>query len=386
MGGLSTGDRLSPGAARQPAELRVAVLGGDGVGPEVTATAMQVLAAAVGDEGVGLRLDDRPVGWTAVLEEGSPLPDQTLRACIDADAVFLGAVGHPDAHGQPRELLPETGLLALRKALDCWANLRPVRVPPPLVGASALRAERVRGTDVMILRELGGGLYYGEPRGEADGRAFNTMVYGEDEVRRMAVLALALARGRRRRVTSVDKANVLEVSRLWRRVVDRTAAEEGEDIEVDHMLVDRAAMELVLNPTRFDVLLTENLFGDILSDQAGALVGSLGALGSASLGEGTDLYEPVHGSAPDIAGKGIANPLGAIDSVALMLRHTFQMDIAADRVEAACTAALADGVRTVDLAGPGQEPASTTEFMDAVLERMDSNVREPAEAMPGGVR
>ena len=386
MGGLSAGGRSSPGDGRQRTELRVAVLGGDGVGPEVTAAAMQVLAAASCGEGVTLRLDERPVGWTAVLEEGSPLPDQTLRACADADAVFLGAVGHPDAVGQPRERLPETGLLALRKALDCWANLRPVRVPPPLVGVSALRAERVRGTDVMILRELGGGIYYGEPRGEVDGRAFNTMVYDEDEVRRMARLALALARGRRGRVTSVDKANVLEVSRLWRRTVDRTAAEAGEDIEVDHMLVDRAAMELVLKPTRFDVLLTENLFGDILSDQAGALVGSLGALGSASLGEGTDLYEPVHGSAPDIAGKGIANPLGAIDSVALMLRHTFQMDAAADRVEAACEAALAEGVRTVDLAEPGQKPASTTEFVDAVLGRMDGNVREAAAAASGGVR
>lgn len=386
MGGLSAGDRSSPDRGWLGTELRVVMLGGDGVGPEVTGAAVQVLAAAVSDEGVRLRTDERPVGWAAVLEEGSPLPDQTLRACVDADAVFLGAVGHPDAAGQPRESLPETGLLTLRKALGCWANLRPVRVSPPLVGVSALRAERVRGTDVMILRELGGGLYYGEPRGETDVRAFNTMVYGEDEVRRMARLAFALARGRRSRVTSVDKANVLEVSRLWRRIVDRTAAEEGEDIEVDHMLVDRAAMELVLNPTRFDVLLTENLFGDILSDQAGALVGSLGALGSASLGESTDLYEPVHGSAPDIAGKEIANPLGAISSVALMLRHTFQMDTAADRVEAACEAALADGVRTVDLAAPGQKPASTKEFMDAVLERMDGTVREAATADPGGAR
>jgi 3-isopropylmalate dehydrogenase len=380
-----TGEEAPGEAAQRRTELRVAVLGGDGVGPEVTAAAMQVLAAAVRDEGVTLSLDEQPVGWTAVVETGSPLPEGTLRACTAADAVFLGAVGHPDAAGQPRERLPETGLLTLRKALDCWANLRPIRVPPSLVDVSALRTERVRGTDVMILRELGGGLYYGEPRGEADGRAFNTMVYAEDEVRRMARLALELARGRRGRVTSVDKANVLEVSRLWRRVVDETAAEAGEGIEVDHMLVDRAAMELVLNPTRFDVLLTENLFGDILSDQAGALVGSLGALGSASLGDGTGLYEPVHGSAPDIAGKGIANPLGAIDSIALMLRHTFRMDEAADRVEAAYQATLADGIRTADLAVPGGKRVGTSEFTDAVLERLEAG-RGAAAPVSGGVQ
>ena len=379
MGGLSSG-----GQAKR-SELRIAVLGGDGIGPEVTSAAIQVLEAAVRDDGVKLVRDERPVGWTAVLQTGSPLPKETLDACVAADAVFLGAVGHPDASGQPREKLPETGLLALRKALECWANLRPVRVPPSLVGVSALRAERVRGTDVMILRELGGGLYYGEPRADEGKRAYNTMVYSDLEVRRMARLALTLARGRRGRVTSVDKANVLEVSRLWRRVVDETAAEAGEGIEVDHMLVDRAAMELVLNPTRFDVLLTENLFGDILSDQAGALVGSLGALGSASLGDGTDLYEPVHGSAPDIAGKGIANPLGAIDSVALMLRHTFHMDDAARRVEYAYGAALADGVRTGDLAEPGQRKGSTTEFTEAVLERLQASSRE-ASVVGGGVR
>jgi 3-isopropylmalate dehydrogenase len=243
----------------------------------------------------------------------------------------------------------------------------------------------VRGTDVMILRELGGGLYYGEPRADEKSRAYNTMVYSDHEVRRLTRLALQLARGRRGKVTSVDKANVLEVSRLWRRVVDETAAAEGQGVEVDHMLVDRAAMELVLYPTRFDVLLTENLFGDILSDQAGALAGSLGALGSASLGDGTDLYEPVHGSAPDIAGRGIANPLGAIDSVALMLRHTFHMDQAARRVEHAYEAALSDGIRTGDLAEPGMKKASTMEFTDAVLERLEAAPRE-ASTVAGGVR
>jgi 3-isopropylmalate dehydrogenase len=372
------------GSEGRRSELKVAVLGGDGVGPEVTASAMQVLEAAVREEGVAVRLTERPVGWTAVVQEGSPLPEATLRACLAADAVFLGAVGHPDAAGQPREKLPETGLLALRKALDCWANLRPVRVPRSLEGVSALRPDRVRGTDVMILRELGGGLYYGEPRGDEGGRAFNTMVYSDHEVRRLARLGLALARGRKGRMTSVDKANVLEVSRLWRRVVDQTVADEGQGVEVDHMLVDRAAMELVLNPTRFDVLLTENLFGDILSDQAGALAGSLGALGSASLGDGTDLYEPVHGSAPDIAGKGIANPLGALASVALMLRYTFKMEDAAKRVEDAYEAALADGIRTVDLKEPGLEPVGTTQFTEAVLERIEAGAGTPAELGSAG--
>ena len=366
------------------AELKVAVLGGDGVGPEVTAAAMQVLEAAVRDEPVTLRLTERPVGWNAVLEGGSPLPEATLQECVAADAVFLGAVGHPDAAGQPRERLPETGLLGLRKALACWANLRPVRVPSSLVAVSAASPERARGTDVMILRELGGGLYYGEPRGEKDGKAWNTMVYSEDEVRRVARLGLTLARGRDRRMTSVDKANVLEVSRLWRRVVDETVAEEGGGVEVDHMLVDRAAMELMLNPTRFDVLLTENLFGDILSDQAGALVGSLGALGSASLGDGTDLYEPVHGSAPDIAGKGIANPMGGMASVALMLRHTFRMEPAAQRVESAYEAVLEKGIRTVDLSESGQEPVGTEAFTDAVLERLEAATADGPVA--GGVR
>jgi 3-isopropylmalate dehydrogenase len=366
-------------------ELRIAVLGGDGIGPEVTAAAMQVLAAVAREESVKLVLDEKPVGWTAVVQTGSPLPDETLSACTAADAVFLGAVGHPDAAGQPREKLPETGLLALRKALDCWANLRPVKVPPALVGVSALRPERVRGTDVMILRELGGGLYYGEPRKDEGKKAYNTMVYTDHEVSRLAKLAFQLARGRRGKVTSVDKANVLEVSRLWRRVVDETAKTDGQGVELDHMLVDRAAMELVLYPTRFDVLLTENLFGDILSDQAGALAGSLGALGSASLGDGTDLYEPVHGSAPDIAGRGIANPLGAIDSVALMLRHTFHMEQAARRVERACEAALSDGIRTGDLAEPGARKASTMEFTDAVLERLEAAPRA-ATTMAGGAR
>ena len=365
-----------------PHEMKIAVLGGDGVGPEVTASAMQVLEAAVREDGVSLRFTERLVGWTAVVHEGSPLPESTLRACLAADAVFLGAVGHPDAAGQPREKLPETGLLGLRKALDCWANLRPVKVPASLEGVSALRADRVRGTDVMILRELGGGLYYGEPRGDEGNLAYNTMVYSDHEVRRLTRLGLSLARGRRGRMTSVDKANVLEVSRLWRRVVDETTAEEGQGVQVDHMLVDRAAMELVLNPTRFDVLLTENLFGDILSDQAGALCGSLGALGSASLGDGTDLYEPVHGSAPDIAGKGIANPLGAIVSVALMLRHTFGMEEEARRVENAYEATLADGIRTVDLKEPGMKPVGTNEFTDAVLERLEAGVT----ATPGGAR
>lgn len=353
--------------------LKVAVLPGDGIGPEVTTAALDVVRAALEGSGSSLEATVHPVGWAGVRAEGSPLPAGTLEAALAADAVFLGAVGDPEADRAPRELRPETGLLALRRELRCWANLRPARLPDALLDASALRPERARGTDVLIVRELGGGLYYGEPRGEAGGRAWNTLPYHEDEVRRLARMAFGFARARRGRVTSVDKANVLEVSRLWRRVVDEVAEEEGAGVETEHMLVDRAAMELVLHPGRFDVLLTENLFGDILSDQAGAIVGSLGALGSASLGDGPGLYEPVHGSAPEIAGKGIANPLGAILSGAMMLRHSFGLEAEAARIEGACDAVLAAGTRTADLRQPGREPVSTRDFAEAVTAALASS-------------
>lgn len=355
--------------------MRLALLPGDGVGPEVVGAAMRVLEAALHTRGLRLEVATRPVGWAAVRARGTPLPDDTLEACLAADAVLLGAVGHPDAGDAPPARRPEAGLLTLRRALGCWANLRPARVTDALLAASALRPERVRGTDLLVVRELGGGLYYGEPRDDDGDQAWNTLTYTAAEVRRIADLAFRLAARRRGRVTSIDKANVLETSRLWRRVVEEVSrAHPG--VGLDHMYVDRAAMELTLHPTRFDVVLTSNLFGDILSDQAAGLVGSLGTLGSASLGGGTDLYEPVHGSAPEIAGTGRANPMGALASVSLMLRTTFDLADLADEIDAAVDACLHRGIRTDDLAAVGAPdappPVGTDDFADAVVDRLNA--------------
>ena len=347
-------------------EVTIAVLPGDGIGPEVSEAAVRVLRAAVERSGGTLETRTLPVGWTAVQESGDPLPEETVAGCRDAHAVFLGAVGSPEADDEPPERRPETGLLRLRKALGCYANLRPARIPDALVGASPIREAVVRDTDFLVVRELAGGLYYGEPRSEDD-PAVNTLTYSRAEVERIARVAFEAAAARRGRLTSIDKANVLEVSRLWRRVVEEVAADYPE-VELDHMLVDRAAMEVVLRPTRFDVILTGNLFGDILSDAAAAVVGSLGILGSASLGGGTDLYEPVHGSAPELAGRDVANPMGAIASMSLLLRHTLTMVEAADAVDAAVESVLAAGHRTADLADGREDPVGTVEFGRRVAE------------------
>ena len=351
--------------------LEVAFLPGDGVGAEVTRAALDVLHAVADGWGHRVEASEHPIGWAAVQGTGDPLPRPTLDACRAAPAVFLGAVGHPDAAGAPRGRRPEDGLLRLRSELGCFANVRPVRVSDSLVASSALRPEVVRGTDLVIVRELAGGLYYGTPRGwePTVGQAVNTLSYTDDEVSRIADIAFALARARDGRVTSVDKANVLEVSQLWRRVVDQVAP-AYPDVEHEHMLVDRAAMELVLRPSRFDVILTENLFGDILSDAAGALTGSLGVLGSASLGGTTDLYEPVHGSAPDIAGRDVANPIGAMASVALMLHHTFGLNEEADALEAAAEDTLVAGLATADLVRGGEAAVGTGAFTAEVVERL----------------
>ncbi|MFV1987819.1 MAG: 3-isopropylmalate dehydrogenase [Gemmatimonadota bacterium] len=364
------------------AELRIAALPGDGVGPEVTAVAIDVLGALTDRTGHDLRVEEYPVGWAAVRNGEPALPDRTLEACLAVDAVLLGAVGGPVAAGGPAAPArdpaehPVSGLLRLRSELACYANLRPVRVSAGLLEYSALREEIVRGADIMIVRELAGGLYYGQPRGvsESADRAWNTLSYHADEVRRIARVAFEQARARRGRVTSVDKANVLEVSRLWRSVVEDVGG-EYPDVELEHMLVDRAALELMIHPTRFDTVLTSNLFGDILSDEAAGLVGSLGPLGSASLGGITDLYEPVHGSAPDIAGAGTANPMGAIASTALMLRHTFGLATEAERLETALDRALDAGHRTADLVPRGggapvasaAPPLGTRAFGEAVI-------------------
>jgi 3-isopropylmalate dehydrogenase len=346
-------------------QLRVTSLPGDGIGPEVISQAICVLEEVASGFGHDLELDEKEIGGAALTKFGNPLPDTTIQACLGSQAVLLGAVGSPEFDRNPRELRPEAGLLRLRQELGAFANLRPAVYFPSLAACSPLREEIVKGTDILIVRELLGGLYFGQPRsieGAPGARqAVNTMRYSEPEIERIARVAFQLARTRRRRLLSIDKSNVLECSRLWREVVTHIGR-DFSDIQLSHQYVDSAAMSLALKPAEFDVILTENMFGDILSDQAGGVVGSLGLLASASIGGPVGIYEPVHGSAPDIAGKGIANPLGAILSVALMLRHTFQLPKEAECVEAGVTSILMGGFRTRDLARPGERTVSTEEM------------------------
>jgi 3-isopropylmalate dehydrogenase len=353
--------------------LKVTVLPGDGIGPEVTDEAVRVLESLAGVYGHKLEVTRKPVGGAGLLAHEDPLPKDTLQACVGSGAVLLGAVGGPAFDKYPAHQRPESGLLRLRQELGVFANLRPAVCFPSLEDCSPLRLELARGMDILIVRELLGGLYFGEPRlthGPAGQRvATDTMRYGEGEIERVARVGFELARGRRRKLLSVDKANVLDCSRLWREVVVRVA-KDFADVQVSHMYVDSAAMALVARPADFDVILTENMFGDILSDQAGGIVGSLGLLASASVGGPVALYEPVHGSAPDIAGKGIANPLGAILSVAMMLRYSFKLEAEAASVEAAVAKVLAEGKRTRDLAKPGQAAESTAEMGRLVSERL----------------
>jgi 3-isopropylmalate dehydrogenase len=352
-------------------QLRITTLPGDGIGPEVISQAVCVLEEIASGFRHDLELDEKEIGGAALSKSGNPLPDETIRACLSSHAVLLGAVGGPAFDHYARELRPEAGLLRLRKELGAFANLRPAILYPSLQSSSPLRPEIVDGTDILIVRELLGGLYFGEPRSldSANGarQAVNTMRYSEAEIERVACVAFQLARNRRRRVLSVDKSNVLECSRLWREVVTCVGC-DFPDVQLSHMYVDSAAMTLVLKPAEFDVILTENMFGDILSDLAGGIVGSLGLLASASIGGPVGLYEPVHGSAPDIAGQGIANPLGAILSVALMLRHTFHLAKEAQCVEAGVTSILAGGFRTRDLAGAGERVVFTGEMGAQICE------------------
>ena len=352
-------------------QLHVTSLPGDGIGPEVIQQAIRVLEEVAGGFGHDLELDEEVIGGAALTQFGNPLPDSTIQSCLQSQAVLLGAVGGPAFDHYARELRPEAGLLRLRQALGTFANLRPAVFYPALRDCSPLREEIVKGTDILIVRELLGGLYFGEPRSlqeqPAGREAINTMRYSEADVERIARIAFELAQTRRKRLVSVDKANVLECSRLWREVVTRVAG-EFPDVALSHMYVDSAAMTLVLKPTTFDVVLTENMFGDILSDQAGGVVGSLGLLASASIGGAVGLYEPVHGSAPDIAGQGIANPLGAILSVALMLRHTFRLQREAECVEAGVMSALKGGFRTRDLAQAGERVVKTEEMGAQIAE------------------
>jgi 3-isopropylmalate dehydrogenase len=339
-------------------KLRITTLPGDGVGPEVTSEALHVLRAVAGSYGHEFTFDEQLVGGAAIRRTGTPLPRATLDACLASDAVLLGAVGSPEHDRLPQGERPEAGLLTLRRALGAYANLRPVVCHDALADCTPLRPERIAGADILVVRELLGGLYFGEPRGfetDGDGRtcaAFNTMRYTVAEIERIARVAFDAARARRRKVTSVDKANVLETSRLWRETVTRVALDYPA-VALEHLYVDACAMHLIADPLRFDVLLTENLFGDILSDEAAVLAGSLGLLASASIGGDVDLYEPVHGSAPDIAGRGTANPLGAIASAALLLRYTARLEREAQEIEAAIETVLRAGYRTPDIArGP----------------------------------
>lgn len=357
-------------------KLHIAVLPGDGIGPEVTGEAVRVLRAVAAGQ-FDITFEELPIGGVAIKAQGTPLPESTLQRCLASSAVFLGAVGGPEFDALPRAMKPETGLLGLRSALGGYANLRPATAHPALAECSPLRPEILKGADVLFVRELLGGLYFGEPRGFRDTpeppAAFNTMIYSKPEVERVARVAFEAARKRRGKVTSVDKANVLECSQLWRQVVTAVAA-EYPDVKLEHQLVDSCAMKLVTAPAAFDVIVTENLFGDILSDEAAALTGSLGMLPSATLGGKIDLYEPIHGSAPDIAGKGIANPLGAIATAAMLLRHTAKREEEARAIETAISHVLEAGYRTADLKrNPRERLVGTTEMGDLLLQAIERN-------------
>ncbi|HVU02416.1 MAG TPA: 3-isopropylmalate dehydrogenase [Polyangiaceae bacterium] len=349
--------------------IRIVSLPGDGIGPEVCREAVRVLDLVCKKAGKKLEVTEKLLGGCA-LDLGLPaLPDDTRKALEGTDAVLLGAVGLPKYDGQPGDRRPEKGLLDLRKALGVYANLRPVRSIPVLASASPLKEEIIRGTDMVVVRELLGDVYFGEPRGfDPDGqRAFNTMTYSVPEIRRVAKIAFEMARGRRKRVMSVDKANVLEASQLWRKTVNEMA-KDYPDVTLEHQYVDSCAMDLVKKPSRFDVVVTSNLFGDILTDEAAVIAGSIGLLPSASLGDGPGLYEPIHGSAPDIAGKGIANPLGTIASVAMMLRSSLGMPKEAADVERAIDRVLEEGHRTPDLGGS----VTTSQMGDHVCRALEA--------------
>ena len=327
----------------------VVLLPGDGVGPEVTRAARTVMEAAAARFGHDLRFDEHPIGGVAIDQAGEPLPQETLRACLAADAVFLGAVGGPKWDLQPKR--PEQGLLAIRKAMDLFANLRPATLDEPLINRSPLKAQAVRGVDILIVRELTGGVYFGE-RTRTATSASDLCTYSVQEIERVARIAFEAARSRRGLVTSVDKANVMETGRLWRETVIGLHRDHYPDVQLEHQLVDSMAMKLITGPASFDVVLTENMFGDILSDEASVLAGSIGLLGSASLGAtGPGLFEPIHGSAPDIAGQDKANPIGAIRSAAMLLRYGLKLAAEADAAEAAVAAAIAAGELTGDVGG-----------------------------------
>ena len=359
---------------------RVVILAGDGIGPEVTAAAHKVLKSVASNSGHEIVTEEHLLGGRAIDETGSALPEITLAACLEADAVLLGAVGGPKWDDPSASVRPEQGLLGLRKELGLYANLRPVLPNPELLAASPLRPDRLEGVDLLVIRELTGGIYFGQPRERkivyGEEFALDTMIYGKTEIARIAHLAFKSARQRKQKLTSVDKANVLESSRLWRQTVTEVSS-SYPDVTLEHLLVDAATMHLITRPASFDVIVTSNLFGDILTDETSVLTGSMGNLPSASLGEQMNqfgfprgLYEPIHGSAPDIAGKGIANPIGTILSAAMMLRHSLGLEIEAQMVESAVEKVIKDGYRTSDLAYGEKMVVGTDEMARQIVSNL----------------
>ena len=355
----------------------IAILPGDGIGPEIIAEARRVLQVLQSEHGLAIEMEQADVGGTAYEASGHPLPESTLQVVRQADAILLGSVGGPQWETLDRALRPEQGLLGLRTELALFSNLRPAILYPQLVAASTLKPEVVSGLDIMIVRELTGGIYFGQPRGirtldDGQQQGFNTLVYSTAEIERIGRSAFEIARKRSGKLCSVDKANVLEVSELWRQVMTGLA-EEYRDVELSHMYVDNAAMQLVREPKQFDVMVTGNMFGDILSDAAAMLTGSIGMLPSASLdSQGKGMYEPIHGSAPDIAGQGIANPLATILSVSMMLRYSLDEALLADRIDAAVGSVLDAGLRTADIASAGMQTVGTRAMGDAVVAALQS--------------
>lgn len=352
---------------------KIAVLPGDGIGPEIIESALKVLDVISKKYGITFDYKHGLVGGAAIDETGDPLPEETLKICKESDAVLFGAVGGEKWDNLPTDKRPEKGLLRIRKELELFANIRPAKAYTPLLSSSPLKEEIIKGVDLVVLRELTGDIYFGEPRGReirnGERVGYNTMIYYEHEVRRIAKFAFEMARNRRKKVTSVDKANVLETSGLWREIVNEVYA-DYTDVELEHMYVDNCAMQLIRRPKDFDVIVTGNIFGDIISDEAGALTGSLGMLPSASVGERYAFYEPIHGSAPDIAGKGVANPIATILSAAMMLEITCKLPQAARDIENAVEKVLEDGYRTADIWSPGTKKVNTADMTEEIIKRL----------------
>ena len=347
---------------------KIGVIKGDGIGPEIIDEAIKVLDAVSVTQGFNLKYEEMLLGGAAIDDTGVPLPEETIQGVKKCDAILFGAIGGPKWDNLERHLRPESGLLGLRKEMGTFANLRPAMVYDELVNASSLKPEVIQGVDIMVVRELTGGIYFGQPRELHEDKAFNTMVYTREEVKRIAIVAFDIAMKREKRICSVDKANVLEVSQFWREIVEEVAVDYPE-VELSHMYVDNAAMQLIRDPKQFDVILTGNIFGDILSDAASMLSGSIGLLPSASTGKGVGLFEPIHGSAPDIAGQGIANPLATISSASMLLRYALGENEAADKIDDAIKKALSEGYRTGDLGDyDAKEIVTCTEMGDIVAD------------------